>query len=145
MYNLATAYSRGDGTYVDFEEAANWYQRAADMGHTMAARFLCFSYIYIISYYIIYICVCVFGRKTVERNSLSIFFAQFYCLQRSLSLRLSTTWAIRTWHHGCKRPGDARRCQQSKAFLNQCPLLSFSVASGISASADKHIPLIALA
>ena len=37
MFNLATAYSRGDGTDVNFEEAANWYQRAADMGHTMAA------------------------------------------------------------------------------------------------------------
>jgi hypothetical protein len=47
--------------------------------------------------------------------------------------------------NGQAMPGDARRCQQSKAFLNQCPLLSFSVASGISASADKHIPLIALA
>ena len=120
--------------------ARSWYGT-----HHGCSVSLFFLYIYIISYYIIYMCVCVFGRKTVERNSLSIFFAQFYCLQRSLSLRLSTTWAIRTWHHGCKRPGDARRCQQSKAFLNQCPLLSFSVASGISTSADKHIPLIALA
>ena len=74
--------------------------------------------IYIISYYILYIYIIsiyMFGRKTVERKSLSIFFAQFYCLQRSLSLRLSTTWAIRTWHHGCKRPGDARRCQAMPA------------------------------
>ena len=36
MFNLAVAYSRGDGTAVNFTEATKWYQRAADMGHTMA-------------------------------------------------------------------------------------------------------------
>lgn len=40
MFNLAVAYSRGDGTGVDFTEAVKWYQRAADMGHTMAAWYV---------------------------------------------------------------------------------------------------------
>lgn len=36
MFNLAVAYSRGDGTAVNLTEATKWYHRAADMGHTMA-------------------------------------------------------------------------------------------------------------
>lgn len=39
MFNLAVAYSRGDGTAVDSKEAVRWYRRAAEMGHVMVARY----------------------------------------------------------------------------------------------------------
>lgn len=38
MFNLAVAYSRGDGVEVDLREASKWYRRAAALGHTMATR-----------------------------------------------------------------------------------------------------------
>ena len=103
--------------------------------------FICL-FIHLLVYWYHFLFVC-YMWKLLNWNPVHIsyilpFFAQFYCLQRSMSLRLSTTWAIRTWYHGCKRPGDA-----SNKMWNQSSLLGFSVALGISASADKHIPFIA--
>lgn len=84
------------------------------------------SILYYILYYLLYYIYICLVEKLLSGNPSRFFLPNSIvckdpCHWGSVQLGLFVLGTMAA--NGQAMPGDARRCQQSKAFLNQCPLL----------------------